>query len=347
MERIRGLEALVEVPVRTVDPEVSASEHLAAMRPDDLAQLRTDEILLTRLGLLPEGTDLLEMLESLASQGVAGYYRPEQGDIAVVDVGGLPDAFTPWVVAHEYVHALQDQHYDIEATIDAAPLGDAQTAVTSLVEGDATLLMTALAMSDAFAGTAMPMPDDAASLEVDASDLGPTGPLLTRELLFPYLDGLSFAQRMWGRGGWDAVDAVWADPPRSTEQVMHPGALPDDQPITVELPDVAGRLGEGWVAGPQTSMGELRLSILVAGNEMHESRNCPWPASGCPTPRPPRAGAAIDCRDRGWAAGGVGGCVADRLGHACGRRRVRCGGSRGHAGLGGRPVGHGGRLHLR
>jgi hypothetical protein len=275
VERIRGLEALVEVPVRTVDPEVSASEHLAAMRPDDLAQLRTDEILLTRLGLLPEGTDLLEMLESLASQGVAGYYRPEQGDIAVVDVGGLPDAFTPWVVAHEYVHALQDQHYDIEATIDAAPLGDAQTAVTSLVEGDATLLMTALAMSDAFAGTAMPMPDDAASLEVDASDLGPTGPLLTRELLFPYLDGLYFTQRMWGRGGWDAVDAVWADPPRSTEQVMHPERYPDDQPISVELPDVAGRLGKGWVAGPQTSMGELRLSILVAGNEMHEIPELP------------------------------------------------------------------------
>ena len=88
--------------------------------------------------------------------------------------------------------------------------------------------MTALAMSDAFAGTAMPMPDDAASLEVDASDLGPTGPLLTRELLFPYLDGLYFTQRMWGRGGWDAVDAVWADPPRSTEQVMHPERYPDD-----------------------------------------------------------------------------------------------------------------------
>ena len=70
------------------------------------------------------------MLESLASQGVAGYYRPEQGDIAWSMSVACRMRFTPWVVAHEYVHALQDQHYDIEATIDAAPHGDAQTAVT-------------------------------------------------------------------------------------------------------------------------------------------------------------------------------------------------------------------------
>ena len=137
-------------------------------------------------------------------------------------------------------------------------------------------------MSDAFAGTAMPMPDEAAAMEVDTSDLGPTGPLLTRELLFPYLDGLYFTQRMWGRGGWDAVDAVWADPPRSTEQVMHPERYPVDEPVSVGLPDVAGRLGKGWVAGPQTTMGELRLSILVAGNEDHVIPELPLAAIRLP-----------------------------------------------------------------
>ncbi|HZW01152.1 MAG TPA: hypothetical protein VFF55_06240, partial [Candidatus Deferrimicrobium sp.] len=54
VERIRGLEALVDVPIRTVDPQVSASDQLEAITPDDLAQLRADEILLTRLGFLPE-----------------------------------------------------------------------------------------------------------------------------------------------------------------------------------------------------------------------------------------------------------------------------------------------------
>jgi hypothetical protein len=275
VERVRGLEALVEVPIRTVAPEVSASEQLAAVTPEDLAELRADELLLTRLGLLPEGTDLLEVLESLAGQGVAGYYRPEQGDIAIVHDDRVPDAFAPWVVAHEYVHALQDQHHDIEATIDARPQGDAQSAVIALVEGDATLLMTAMAMSDALAGAAMPIGDDPAALEMDASDLGIESPFLMRELLFPYLDGLYFTQRIWGRGGWDAVEAAWAEPPRSTEQVMHPERYPDDEPVVVDLSDVAGRLGKGWVAGPETTMGELRLSIVVAGNEMHEIPEMP------------------------------------------------------------------------
>ena len=165
VERIRGLEALADVPIRTVDPETSASEQLAAMTPDDLAELRAEEHPAARdSASCPRTSTSSTALESLASEGVAGYYRPEQGDIAVVDVDGLPRASAPWVVAHEYVHALQDQHHDIEATIDARPQGDAQTAVAALVEGDATLLMTAMAMSDALSGTACRCGDDQAAM---------------------------------------------------------------------------------------------------------------------------------------------------------------------------------------
>ena len=241
-------------------------------------------------------------MQTLASEGVAGYYRPEQGDIAIVDVDGVPDAFGPFVLAHEYVHALQDQHHDIEATIDSRPQGDAQTAVAALVEGDATLLMTALAMSDALSGTTAPLPDDQAAIEMDASDLGSMPPMLNRELLFPYLDGLYFAQRMWGRGGWDTVEAVWADPPRSTEQVMHPERYPDDQPIAIELPDVAGLLGKGWTTGRESTMGELRLSILVAGNEDHEIPQLPLSRDQAAERRGRRGLGRRSRRDGGWPA---------------------------------------------
>ena len=204
-------------------------------------------------------------MEQLAAEGVAGYYRPEQKDIAVVDTDGLLDAYAPWTLAHEYVHALQDQHFDIEATVDAAPQGDAQTAVGALVEGDATLLMTALALNDALSGTPPPAGTEQVGLTADAAGMADFPPALGRELLFPYLDGLDFVQRVWGRGGWAAVDDAWADPPRSTEQIMHPERYPDDVPVTVALPDVARRMGEGWRGGARSTMGELRLSILVAG----------------------------------------------------------------------------------
>jgi hypothetical protein len=268
VEDIRGLAAIRQVPVRTVAPEASAREHLAAITTEDLEELRADETLLTRVGLLPRGFDLLQAVEDLAAEGVAGYYRPEQGDIAIVDSDGSLDAYAPWTVAHEYVHALQDQHFDIEATVDAYPIGDGQAAVTALAEGDATLLMTALAMSDAVSGVPAPVPAEQAGIG-EPTDFADLPPMLARELLFPYLDGMNFVQRMWGRGGWENVDAVWRDPPRSTEQIMHPQRYPDELPVVVELPDVASRLGEGWSTGPASTMGELRLSILVAGNEAH------------------------------------------------------------------------------
>jgi hypothetical protein len=270
VEDIRGLSTLERVPIRTVDPTASAREHLEAIRPADLRVLRDDETLLRRIGFLPPGFDLLEAMEDLAGQGVAGYYRPEEGDIAIVDGDGTLDAYAPWTIAHEYVHALQDQHFDIQAVLDAAPRGDAQTAIGALIEGDATLLMMALAMRDALSGSAPPDPGEQAALETGASDLEVYPPALARELIFPYLDGLYFAQRLWGRGGWSAVDTAWAGPPVSTEQVMHPERYPEELPLAVRLPDLAERLGRGWTTGPRSTMGELRLSILAAGDAPHE-----------------------------------------------------------------------------
>ncbi len=55
-----------------------------------------------------------------------------------------------------------------------------------------------------------------------------TGPLedmpavLRETLLFPYTGGLTFTQRLHAGGGWAAVDAAFAKPPASTEQVIHP-----------------------------------------------------------------------------------------------------------------------------
>ncbi len=267
VEAMRGLDATAPVPIRAVAPETAVSEHRGAMTADDRAELVGEGTVLRRIGFLPADFDLLAAVDDLAMSGVAGYYRPEQGDIALVESTGLPLELAAWTVAHEYVHALQDQHYDIESTVDAAPQGDAQTAVSALAEGDATLLMTAVAMSDALSGV---LPSDTAIASDQPTGMEDFPQTLSRELIFPYLDGLDFAQRMWGRGGWTSVDAVWQDPPRSTEQVMHPERYPDDVPVAVELPDVAGLLGEGWTTAHETTMGELRLSLLVAGNEPWE-----------------------------------------------------------------------------
>ena len=45
----------------------------------------------------------------------------------------------------------------------------------------------------------------------------------SRELgQFTHVDGLLFVARVRAHHPWSAVDALWSDPPASSEQVLHP-----------------------------------------------------------------------------------------------------------------------------
>jgi hypothetical protein len=62
-------------------------------------------------------------------------------------------------------------------------------------------------------------------------------------------------------GGWKAVDALFAAPPVSTEQVLHPEKLAArEAPVPVTLPaDLASKIGPGWTADPDDTIGEFQL----------------------------------------------------------------------------------------
>ena len=103
---------------------------------------REDEVLLSTLGLIPDGFDLLDFYHRLYAEQIAGYYDSDTKDMYVVkgkDFGGIERM----TYAHEYTHTLQDQNYDIRNGLkldDDYCKSDAErcTAVTALLEGDAT-----------------------------------------------------------------------------------------------------------------------------------------------------------------------------------------------------------------
>jgi len=269
VEATRGLQALTDVPVRVVGQQEAVAELLEPLQDEDIKRIRAEGILLERIGLLPQGLDLLATVEGLLGAEIGGYYRPDEGDIAVV--AGLLDqedeAALRWILAHEYTHALQDQHFGIDAVKDAAAPGDERSAVIAFAEGDAVFLTVEMALNGAL--PASPTATEQAALTGDAGP-GALPPLMQREMVFPYLDGMDFVEHFRDIGGWPAIDGIWLDPPASTEQIMHPALYPDEQPILIQLPDVAGLLGDGWTAGFASVMGEMRVGVFVAADEWFE-----------------------------------------------------------------------------
>lgn len=91
------------------------------------------------LALLPE--DRTSTMASIDEQveRTAAFYRWEQRDVTIVDRGAPMDlAEDMALLAHELVHFIQDELYDIEAFQDAAETRDEAFARAAVIEGDAS-----------------------------------------------------------------------------------------------------------------------------------------------------------------------------------------------------------------
>jgi hypothetical protein len=85
-------------------------------------------------------------------------------------------------------------------------------------------------------------------------------PIIERDLNFPYVEGSRFVAALYEEGGWRLVDAAYADPPASTEQVLHPERYFDgDEPQPVALEPALDSLGGGWELVEESILGEFYL----------------------------------------------------------------------------------------
>jgi hypothetical protein len=198
------------------------------MPPAELEGMRRAYV---RLGLLEPDLDLRRLLLDLYSEQIAGYYDPHEKTLFVLR-GASVASLRP-VVAHELVHALQDQHANLDSLISRQRGNDHQTAAQAALEGHATLVMFAILAEDRSGGPVDPvtLPDPASQLRPAFED--PSGqfpvfgnaPRVIREtLVFPYAAGASFVQQLWRAAGAVANRRAPLGEllPQSTEQVLHP-----------------------------------------------------------------------------------------------------------------------------
>jgi hypothetical protein len=178
-------------------------------------------------------------------------------------------------MVHELTHAVQDQYFDLNAMFKKdrnAHNDDAEMAHQALVEGDATAVMLDYLLEPS-GRTFLQLPDlvfvGHAQLDVESSqyDVLRTAPEYVKEtLVFPYSYGASFLQRVRANNQpWSVVDKIYADPPASTEQIIHPQKYigPRDAPKVVEIEDPTPQLGKDWKIAYKNVMGEFSLYLLL------------------------------------------------------------------------------------
>jgi hypothetical protein len=274
VERLRGLTFERAVPVEVVDDAALRRYMVDRLRDfEHDARLRTVEQVYRLLGLVPAELDLLDSLLDAMEEQAGGFYDPERGSYYLLD--DAPPLAATLYTAHELTHALEDQHFDLDRRLrEVLDDEDRLFARSAIHEGSAMLLMSAYAMQEVSAGRL----DAAALQELAHSQLetqervAALPPILLRQLLGPYVLGASFLTRgdvvaLMDGYPREAVNRAYREPPRSSEQILHPEKYWDaddrDDPQSVR-PSGAGRgLGRGAKRRGCGTLGELTLGVLV------------------------------------------------------------------------------------
>lgn len=261
VSELRGLE-----PLEPVVPVVLSRDELRQRLENEFAVGTTPEesladvLELSAFDFLGRDYDLYTALLTLQSEGILGYYDPDTAEFVVINDGALLDPAAQWTHAHEFVHALQDQHYDLDTISDESLDSEARAAIRALAEGEAELVQYLyLFEGDYFTDSeAEAILSDAT--QTDSGFLREFPPVLVNDLAFPYTDGVEFVIDLYREGGFEAIDAAWADPPVSTEHILHPDRYrAGNLPQLVALAPLTTTLGAGWELLDEDILGEFYL----------------------------------------------------------------------------------------
>lgn len=257
------------VAIATTNAEEFTAYAIGKLEEDGGAErMASDEVIAKHLGLVGRDVDLRALTLEVLAEQVGGFYDPPTDSFRVVE--GLSADLTRVIMAHEFTHALDDQHYDLDG-LDTAREGstDAQLALHALAEGSAMEVMERWMMANLATLDMAAVQESQASFSSAALQAAPS--YVWKPLLASYMAGQTFLRKVERRtlltppASMADVERAWSAPPRSMEQVLHPAKYWDpeqvDEPTAVTLPDAL--IPEGWTARRRDTLGELLLGILV------------------------------------------------------------------------------------
>jgi len=246
------------------------------------AKVLETQAFLRTVGLLPPETDLKKTLLDIMQGQVGGFYDTDTKALYMVRRGGAAaPAMDRIFMVHELTHALDDQYVDLDGFLKplSGQTEDMDITASSVTEGSATSLMTQYMTRALLSGQL-----DAAAVmtyseaEAENSKKLMEAPRYFTAMIASYICGMQFLananlfalalmpdNQQVGRN----LQAVVKDPPRSSEQILHPEKYWDrakrDEPVVVndeaavKLLAAPGR----WVVHKDT-LGEMLIAMLTS-----------------------------------------------------------------------------------
>ncbi|MFQ5770766.1 MAG: hypothetical protein ACE5HX_09530 [bacterium] len=254
-----------------------------------------------KLGLYrgPEIEDYRTMAKMVMQSQAAAYYDPASETFYLV-MPNLPEQMLNSVYAHELYHGFQDQHFNLEAYVLSKVQNklndDELIARQAVVEGEATYMMTLWTMKSLLGSIPGPnilqmsinmqtQMDGAKILEMLKGSAIPQiyqgdmakaiqtmdkiPPFLLETMIGAYLKGQGFIFEIQKKG-WDKVQSLYAQPPVSSEQILHPEKwLLKEKPFKFEWPSFENnKLFSGWKLLEANTIGELQWHMIFAEHQM-------------------------------------------------------------------------------
>ncbi|QLH84631.1 Hvo_1808 family surface protein [Halosimplex pelagicum] len=259
VERIRDLEFNSTVPV-----DVLSREQYLANRSGgggNATYSRWNDQVWESVFIVGERSSFSNSSDETLGQSVQGYYSPGKDAIVLVS-----DSSTPTIdrttLAHELVHALQDQHFGFGADGETQ---DQQLANRGVTEGDARYVDALYENRCGSEWACIPRPDAGGNGGGSASSDYNRGLFLT--IYTPYAAGSQFVDQVRAQSGWDGVNQLYDARPESTEQLIHPQLYPDEDPVNVTVADRSNGEWRRFDVDPVAdTVGEASIYAMLVHN---------------------------------------------------------------------------------
>jgi hypothetical protein len=268
---LRGVALTQPIPVEILDEERFSAAIDAFFVADGSS---TGAALTDALSLGAQGVRRTSQRAMMQEQ-VIGFYNEDSRKVFLRKRGGVNRAGIDgrrMLLAHEIEHALQHQRFG-SSRLSSILDEDTRLARLAVFEGEASMVGVA------HAAVREGVPIKRAIIRVTQAsrfksssqllEMHARAPLLARaseadreRLLFPYFEGMDFMIALYRAGGFPIIDQVFARPPTTTEQVLHPEKYVAGEPA---IPVRSPAAPDGYRPVSTGRMGELQTRALLAG----------------------------------------------------------------------------------